>query len=249
MPVEPPMQVHLVRSAEPGCEPQCPEWIAAQGKIEEGTAVRFKKVLRQIGDRKVPLLIDSSGGRVSDAFEIGRLIRARGLDVAVSGTELVPCLPSDQACRQAATRTIRLGLPLATQSKCASACAFVLAAGARRLVGSTAFVGLHRIRTFRVLLTYDGAAAGAREGAGGWVTEKVIEIPTPKRTYNQIRRYFVEMGIDGAVMPLILSTPADKLRWLTRGELRSTRLATHAVGGVELVGKAPAEASAPEAAP
>jgi hypothetical protein len=243
--VEPSMQVYLVRSAEPGCEPQCPEWIAAQGKIEEGTAAHFKKVLRQIGNRKVPLLIDSSGGRVSDAFEIGRLIRARGLDVAVSGTELMPCPPSDQTCRHAETRKIRLGLPLAVQSRCASACAFVLAAGARRLVGSTAFVGLHRIRTFRVLLTYHGAAAGARGGAGGWVTEKVIEIPTPKRTYRQIRRYFAEMGIDGAVMPLILSTPADRLRWLTRGELRSTRLATHAIGGIELLGKATAQGVAP----
>jgi hypothetical protein len=77
----------------------------------------------------------------------------------------------------------------------------------------------------------------------------VIEIPTPKRTYRQIRRYFAEMGIDGAVMPLILSTPADRLRWLTRGELRSTRLATHAIGGIELLGKAPAQGAAPEAAP
>jgi hypothetical protein len=245
--IEPTMQVDLVRSAEPGCEPQCPEWIAAQGKIEEGTADRFKKVLRQIGSRKVPLLIDSSGGRVSEAFEIGRLIRARGLDVVVSGTELVPCAPSEPACRETEARKIRLGLPMAEQSRCASACAFVLAAGARRLVGATAFVGLHRIRTFRVLLTYRGATAGAGGAAGGWVTEKVVEISTPKRTYVQIRRYFAEMGIDAAVMPLILSTPADRLRWLTRGELRRTRLATDAIGGLELLGKPAAPSIEPAA--
>jgi hypothetical protein len=246
--VEPPMQVYLVRSTEAGCEPHCPEWIAAQGKIEEGTAARFKKVVRQIGSRKVPVLIDSSGGRVSEAFEIGRLIRARGLDVVVGGTELVPCAPSDRACRQAEARKIRLGLPQATQSKCASACAFVLAAGARRLVGSTAFVGLHRIRTFRVLLYHDSGAR-ARGGTGGWLTEKVVEIPTPRRTYDQIRRYFAEMGIDRAVMPLLLSTPADRLRWLTRGELRSTGLATHAIGGVQLLGKTgdPVQGSGTEA--
>jgi hypothetical protein len=241
------MQVFLVRSAEPGCEPECPEWIAAQGKIEEGTASRFRKVLRKIGHRKLPVLIDSSGGRVSEAFAIGRLIRARGLDVAVSGTELAPCSPLDRACRYA--RKARLGLPQAAQSKCASACAFVLAAGARRLVGSTAFVGLHRIRTFRVQLTYRGSTAGPRSGAGGWVTEKVVEIPTPKRTYDEIRRYFAQMGIAAAVMPLILSTPADSLRWLTRGELRTTRLATHAIDGVELLTKpaAPVQGSATEA--
>src|SRR5262245_7773971 len=52
--VEPSMQIHLVRSAEPGCEPQCPEWIAAQGKIDGNSVAQFKQVLRQIGDRKVP---------------------------------------------------------------------------------------------------------------------------------------------------------------------------------------------------
>ena len=244
--VEPPMQVYLVRSAQRGCEPQCPEWIAAQGKIEEGTTVRFRKVLRYIGDRKLPVLIDSSGGRVSEAFEIGRLIRAKGLDVVVSGTEIMPCAAADATCRQAEARKVRLGLPQAAQSKCASACAFVLAAGTRRLVGSSAFVGLHRIRTFRVLLTYRGATAGARGGAGGWVTEKVIEIATPKATYDQIRRYFAEMGIGGAVMPLILSTPADRLRWLTRGELWTTRLATHAIDGTELLSKAANPVQGPE---
>ncbi|MGH9286372.1 MAG: hypothetical protein ACRD0M_11970, partial [Acidimicrobiales bacterium] len=80
---EPSMQVHLVRSAEPGCEPQCPEWIAAQGKIDGSSVARFKRILRQLGERKVPVLIDSNGGRVTEAFAIGRLARARGLDVVV----------------------------------------------------------------------------------------------------------------------------------------------------------------------
>jgi hypothetical protein len=153
----------------------------------------------------------------------------------VSGTELVPCPNFDPACRLAEARKVRLGLPQPAQSKCASACAFVLAAGTSRLVGPTAFVGLHRIRTYRVLLTYRGASAGARGGADGWVTEKVIEIPTPRRTYDEIRRYFAEMGIDRAVMPLLLSTPADRLRWLTRGELKTTRLATHGTGATDLL--------------
>src|SRR5262245_35993770 len=81
--IDPAMQVHLVRSAEPGCEPNCPEWIAAQGRIDAGSVARFRRVLSQLGDRKVPVLIDSNGGRVNEAFEIGRLARARGLDVVV----------------------------------------------------------------------------------------------------------------------------------------------------------------------
>ena len=50
-------------------------------------------------------------------------------------------------------------------------------------------------------------------------------------------------------MPLILSTPADRLRWLTRGELRTTRLATHSIGSVDLLSKAAAPPEEPAPAP
>ncbi|HEX5959039.1 MAG TPA: hypothetical protein VFY92_10360 [Hyphomicrobiaceae bacterium] len=241
-PEEPVMQVHLVRSAAPGCGLRCPEWIAAQGRIEPGTAARFKTVLRHLGKRKVPLLIDSGGGSVSEAFEIGRMLRARGLDVAVGGTVLAPCGHTDSACRRGHSHKARAGLPQSDLSKCASACAFILAAGARRLVGPTAFVGVHRIRTFRVMLAYRPASS-ARVVAERWVTERVVEIPTPRRTYDEIRQYFAEMGIGEQVMALILQTPADSLHWMTRAELKTSRLATDGIDGTELVlGSMPAEA-------
>ena len=56
---EAPMQVHLVRSAEPGCEPHCAEWIAAQGRIEAGSAARFRRALRRLGGRKLPVLVQA----------------------------------------------------------------------------------------------------------------------------------------------------------------------------------------------
>jgi hypothetical protein len=236
---EPPMQVYLVRSAEAGCEPQCPEWIAAQGRIEEGSAARLRRVLRQLKDRKVPLLIDSNGGRVGEALEIGRLARASGLDVAVSRTELITCAAADASCRrQVQAERTRLGLPIADYAKCASACAFILAGGARRLVGPAAFVGVHQIRSYYVYptvrrtyrLTPAGLVVSERR-----VSEKVIETRTPESTYAQVRRYFAEMGIGEAIMPLILSTPGDRLRWLTRGELQATRLATDWIEGERLL--------------
>ncbi|HEX5999950.1 MAG TPA: hypothetical protein VFZ16_11245 [Hyphomicrobiaceae bacterium] len=241
-PEEPVMQVNLVRSAAPGCGRQCPEWIAAQGRIEPGTAARFKTVLRRLGKRKVPVLIDSGGGSVSESFEIGRMLRARGLDVVVAGTVLAPCGRTDSACRQGRSHKPRPGLPQSELSKCASACAFILAAGARRLVGPTAFVGVHRIRTFRVMLAYRPAGS-ARVVAERWETERVVEIPTPQRTYDEIRKYFGEMGIGEQVVGLILQTPADSLHWMTRGELKTSRLATDGIDGMELVlGPTPAEA-------
>jgi hypothetical protein len=248
------MQFHVVRSAEPGCEPQCPEWIAAQGKIEAGASVRFAKLLSQLGDRRLPMLIDSSGGRVTEAFEIGRLARARGLDVVVGRTLLAPCETPDPTCRRARADTVRLGLPQADMAKCASACAFVLAAGVRRSVAPTAFVGVHQIRSFyiyaRVMRTYRYTATRKQLVSERRVTDRVVETHTPQKTYDDIRRYFTEMGIGEAIMPMILQTPGDRLHWLTRNELKVTGLATEFDGALlPLAGAATGPVIGPGAGP
>jgi hypothetical protein len=240
---EPSMQVYLVRSAEPGCEPQCPEWIAAQGKIDGNSVVRFKRVLRQLGDRKLPVLIDSNGGRVSEAFAIGRLARAKGLDVVVGRTDLTACAPADVACRRRLkARNMRLGLPKSDLSRCASSCAFILAAGTRRLVGPTAYVGVHQIRSFyiyaKVVRTYRVTATTRQLVSERRVTERVVETRTPQKTYDEIGRYFAEMGIGAGLMPLILATPGDRLHWLTPDELKATGLATDRLAGEQLLTRA-----------
>ena len=81
-----PMKVVHVKSSAPGCAPNCPEWISAEGMIDDGTLAQFKKVFKEIGPRKLPILIDSGGGLVDESIAIGRLIRAKGLDVAVTKT-------------------------------------------------------------------------------------------------------------------------------------------------------------------
>jgi hypothetical protein len=120
-------------------------------------------------------------------------------------------------------------------AKCASSCAFILAAGTRRLVGPAAFVGVHRIRSYyvytRVLRTYRVTATTRQLVSERRVTEKVVETRTPQKTYDQIRRYFGDMGIGEGIMPLILATPGDRLHWLTRDELQATGLATDWIDG------------------
>jgi len=247
------MQVYLARSAQAGCEPQCPEWIAAQGKIDTGAVRRFKRVLSQLGERKVPVLVDSAGGKVREALEIGRLVRAKGLDVAVTSTVFTPCAPADAACRKAKTGGALLGLPQARLSKCASSCAFILAGGTRRLVGPLTLVGVHRIRSFyvysRVLRTYRVTSGRKRLVSERRVAERVVETRTSQRTYDQIGRYFAEMGIGEPIMPLVLSTPSDKLHWLTRHELQTTRLATDWIDGEQLLSKAAMSTALPAPGP
>jgi hypothetical protein len=126
---------------------------------------------------------------------------------------------------------VRLGLPRVDLAMCASSCAFILAAGKRRLVGPTTYVGVHQIRSFyiyaKIVRTYRVTGIGKQLLSERRVTERVVETRTPQRTYDQIRRYFGEMGIGEGLMPLILATPGDQLHWLSPEELKATGLATH----------------------
>jgi hypothetical protein len=243
-PADPPMQVQVVRSAHPGCEPQCPQWIAAQGRIVTGTAAQFRKVLAQLGERKLPVLVDSGGGAVDDALAIGRLIRAKGLQVAVTRTTLVPCAPQDAACRKAkAGRELR-GLAQAHPSKCASSCAFILAGGAQRLVGPGTGVGVHQISMTlrRYLVLTRRSFGGPVETRRTLVSERTVsgKHAQTQATYARIRQFLAEMGIGEEVMALIMSTPHTDIRWLAPNELQATRLATDFINGEELVTGVPA---------
>ncbi|TIS94081.1 MAG: hypothetical protein E5W87_34205, partial [Mesorhizobium sp.] len=64
----PTMRFVVVRSSAPGCEPICPEWISAEGSIEAGTPALFKRTLKALGGRKLPVVVDSPGGNVEAAL-------------------------------------------------------------------------------------------------------------------------------------------------------------------------------------
>jgi hypothetical protein len=247
-----PMQVFLVRSGPPGCEPHCTEWIAAQGQIDKDTPAQFKKVFAQLGNRRVPILIHSGGGTVDDAIAIGRLIRTKGFDVAVTKTEFAPCAPADTACRKKTAKGGLIGTPKARMSYCASACAFILAGGVRRYVGPWTVLGVHQITSFqkhvKLLRTYQittrrvwGAPVEVKRTLVGekTIAEKTVQTQTKSSTYESVRQHFVAMGVDESIMPLLMAAPGTTIRWLTRAELGQTRIATEiSLTGEQLIAAA-----------
>ncbi len=92
----PTMRFVVVRSNAPGCEPTCPEWISAEGTIEAGTPALFKRTLKTLGGRKLPIVVNSPGGNVDAALTLGRMIRKNKLDIAVGKTWFVGCWPEDE---------------------------------------------------------------------------------------------------------------------------------------------------------
>ena len=238
------MRVTIARSAEPGCEPNCAQWIAAQGRITAGTPAEFRRALKQLGARNLPIFIHSGGGLIPAALEIGRMLRARNLAIHVSGTILETCVAGDSACAARQQAGEPHGDAASFGAQCASACSFILAAGRERLVPLFSQVGVHRATAFetrvRLLRQYrvTWKLIGGRkvETSRTLVSETEVSrhtarVEAPESASRDVAKYFAEMGVSQSLLPLIAATPASDIHWLNADELVSTGLATGRGGG------------------
>jgi hypothetical protein len=237
--METPMRFLRVRSSDPACQPDCPEWIAAEGRIEVGTAQAFARVIAELGGRRLPVLLNSSGGSVADAMAMGRLIRARRLAVAVGRTILEPGV-SPAGGGEARGATISSGV------RCASACPLVLAGGIERYASTAAFLGVHHPRqiftkwqvTHLYRLNYR-IVDGRREEisrilAGDKRSETTILKAASPGIEADVSAYLKEMGIGPLLMDLIETTPTTSMHWLSDEEETASHLIT-----IWLVGELP----------
>ena len=253
-----PMQVVIVSDGRPGCEPNCAEWISAEGEIGRDTPARFSRVFNTLGHKKLPIFISSTGGSVNAALAIGREIRKRGLDVAVERTLFQKCEPSPSTCDRRTLKDGDKGRPEPIAAYCASSCAFILAAGIQRVVPVYGFVGVHEIIAFqtynRVWRTYrvqrrivNGQPV---EVSRQLISERPLSSTTVEKdaNYAPVRAYFTEMGIDtAAIMPLLVATPRTNLHRMTSEERRTTRLVTRVGTGTDLLPVAVGPAAAEDA--
>ena len=205
---EPPMRVLRVASSDPACGRECPEWISVEGIITPGSAATFARLIADLGGRRLPVLISSHGGSVREALEMGRLIRAKGLAVAVARTFVANCPERARVCPDARGQAIVGG------ATCASACPLVLAGGVERLIGPTPLVGVHQITTIM------------KEIEGAERPTKTIRIYEQDWVDKTVENYLTMMGVGDPVMTLLRKTPATSIRWLSPDEIRSSGLAT-----------------------
>jgi hypothetical protein len=233
-----PMRVTLARDADPACLPACPEWLAADGDIVAGSPAEFRRAIKALGTRKLPVMINSRGGSVEASIVIARLLRKAGLDVGVARTDFAPCAPS-QKCRggkPADGASARLREDFAV---CASSCAFILAGGQRRIAAAGSNVGVHQIKAFRTLIkvrrTYRVQTRLVRgrpiEVSRKLINEKQVSSRTTEaavtdRYYAPIGLFLKEMNVDASLITFIRDTPNESIHWLTPTERQTTRLAT-----------------------
>lgn len=86
------------------------------GTIDPGSAQRFAEEIAARGEYVKTVVLDSPGGSVMDALEIGALIQEKGLATKVAAGNL-----------------------------CASSCPIIFASGAERIASADAAIGVHQI--------------------------------------------------------------------------------------------------------
>jgi hypothetical protein len=233
----PTMRFVVVRSSAPGCEPTCPEWISAEGSIEAGTPALFKRALKVLGGRKLPVVVDSPGGNVEAALALGRLLRKNKLDIAVGKTRFTGCQPEAKDCKENDAKGARyFGNAYASGAICNSACPLMFAGGIRRVVGQWAYLGVHQITTtyIRTKLQYRttyrvvrgkkkvlSKKIVGRKNAGSYKTYEMS-----KSVEKRLAAYLKEMGVGQGVLETMKNTPASTIQQLAPYDMLQTKLVT-----------------------
>ncbi|MBB6485553.1 hypothetical protein GGD46_002841 [Rhizobium lusitanum] len=242
-----PMQFMLVH-ADPSsgdCRPDgCMDWIAAEGMIDARSPTDLRKLLASIGNRKLPIIVNSPGGNVEAAMEMGEIIRKRGLSVAVGGTRLQSC-PNNQPLCADGWRGGSKGVVYSAGSRCFSACPFVLAAGVRRVVSPFSIVGVHQVKTTydqeRIIyrMKYQIVNGKKRLVSRREISRKFVgQHDSTKLSKSQRSRflaYFKEMGIDRSILDMAMSAAPSSIRLITPDEAMKIGLRTDQASADDLI--------------
>jgi len=229
------MRFVVVRGASRLCQPKCPEWISAEGRITSDTPKKLKKLLESLANRRLPIILSSPGGDVDGAVATGRLIRKAGLDVAVGQTTFTSCGPDEKEC-DADKNGGYVGIPMDGWGFCESACPFVLSGGNTRLVGSWATLSVHQLTTtfFKDEIVYKTIykiVDGKKKAVGKKsVVRKRVETHTttniPKALRRKLESYLTEMGVGHEILKYLQTKPPEDLLMLSKAEMLDMKLIT-----------------------
>jgi hypothetical protein len=204
-----PMQFYRAHGEANACGPGCSDWIAAEGKIDNGTANRLQRLLLQLNGAPPPIFFHSPGGLVMGSMDLGRLIRAHKMTVSVGRTIPLSCergATGEKSCEA----QINAGRPIEAElsplgAMCNSGCVYELAGGVVRLIPPWITLGIHDIGV-------DPATAKIRQTSP--LALEAAKLVTDGRLHNYIRL----MGIDDGLLTEAFATPFSSVRPLTRDD-------------------------------
>jgi hypothetical protein len=191
------------------CGPGCSEWIAAEGKIDGGTADRLQRLLAQLKGARPPIFFHSPGGSVTGSMSLGEIIRARKLTASVGHTVPLNCDPYAKN-QNSCDAEIRAGHPIEAKldlltAMCNSGCVYALAGGVVRLIPPWVTLGIHDVGL-------DPATAKVRHPS-------TLAIETAKAvTHTRLRNFIRRMGIDEGLLTEAFATPFSSVGRLSRDD-------------------------------
>jgi hypothetical protein len=208
-----PMAFFVAKGPPNSCGEGCDTWIAAEGPFDGEAAKRLRAFLSEPGRPMLPLYFQSPGGSVSQALEIGHILRQYRMRAGVGRTIPVGCDPRGKR-EDMCERIKRSGRMLTaelrfTAANCVSACVYALLGAESREVAPDADLGVHSSVAFRV--RDDGEVY---EPAPGQLD----------RLNAVTRRYVAEMGIEPELLDVTFDTRSENMRYLTRREIVSFKI-------------------------
>jgi hypothetical protein len=227
-----PMRFTLFAEGSPEtCATTCRPLIAASGMITADTARQFITFARDNALQTTPgaqadatvVLLESDGGSVLGALDLGRAIRRFGFATAVG-----------HVVEHRSSTPLKYG-ETSGHADCQSMCSFVLLAGVHRHVPPDAQVLVHQIWL-----------GDRREDAvaANYTAEDLVVV---QRDIGAILQYTAEMGGDVELVALSLRVPPwEPMRVLTREELRRMKLDQDDVPAPPAVAKTAAGPTLPD---
>ena len=231
-----PMRFAIVRSNVEGCEPNCPQWISAEGAITRETPALLRRILKQAGKNRLPILINSFGGDVDASLAMGDIIRANRLDVGVGWTFFAGCVPTSLVCKlPEQQRGVYRGVPVTWRAYCFSTCPFILAGGQKRLAGG-AMVGVTQFSTtVTSQRVFYQERYGVVNGKKQLISRKIVKrdpvksyttTKLDKSSQRKLTAHMSKMGVQKGFMALLAKAQPLSVYFLTGKEAMAVKLVT-----------------------
>jgi hypothetical protein len=194
------------------CGPGCDRWIAVEGQVDEGSAARVSRFLRDVKDTRRPIYFHSPGGSVRPSYVIARLLRGRKAVARIGRTIATACAGGtqvDAACLKVKTAGGEVEAELTTRhAMCNSACGYLFLGATTREVAPDAAIAVHNSRL--TLLA-----------RGPFSAQQIAEFKQRSMARADLERaaFVVSMGISRELDDLIKTVKFESLHVLTRAEL------------------------------
>lgn len=187
---------------------ECRRAVIAEGEITREAPARFAAFLRQELQRPglhAIVFLNSPGGNVESALQLGSLIHEAGAAVVIGRPAMLD--PERHARRRAGVGHVGV-----VPGHCASACVYVLMGAKKRVVPAGARLGVHRM----------SARMWRQDPAGGGAQGE--RIYAGSNEVNALRQYVSRVGGSQDLISLAESVPHDQIRILSNQEVRRFRL-------------------------